>query len=472
MALEGRDNIEPMREALGAQEHAMSIVCGTDFSQTAAHAAIVAGCLAARSGRALHLVHALDLSPEEVQARPEHPLVLWAEGCLAREADGLRRLGANVHVHAVPGHADKVIQAVARDSSASLIVVGAIGQPSNESRKLGSRADRTAEHSHLPVLTVRDSAAFLAWFKESRPLRVVMGVDASESAENAARWLDDLCRVGPVDLTLAHLYWPPEAFHRLGLEGIRSFVEPDAKLVETLEQQFSRRFDGLLHARLRTYHIEPYLGRLGDGLAGFAAEAKADLLVVGCRGLGVLDRLWEGSVARQALQAASMSVACVPAPAGSRALHVPRLRQVLVATDFSELGSGAIPLAYAAATPGATIHVLHVIKAPRPRLESYDVFQPGSGGEASEAVDAAAARLSQLIPSDASAKGITTQVHVLQAYEAWEAICQAAERLGVDLICLGTHGRTGLAKATLGSVAAHVLTHTRRPLLLARAPNP
>jgi nucleotide-binding universal stress UspA family protein len=48
------------------------------------------------------------------------------------------------------------------------------------------------------------------------------------------------------------------------------------------------------------------------------------------------------------------------------------------------------------------------------------------------------------------------------------AICQAAERLDVDIICLGTHGRTGLPRAALGSIAEAVLNHTRRPVLLAR----
>ncbi len=72
----------------------------------------------------------------------------------------------------------------------------------------------------------------------------------------------------------------------------------------------------------------------------------------------------------------------------------------------------------------------------------------------------------------ASRKGVSTRVHALAAEDAWEAICQIAERLSVDLICLGTHGRTGLAKVALGSVAARVLANSRRPVLLARGPNP
>jgi nucleotide-binding universal stress UspA family protein len=307
--------------------------------------------------------------------------------------------------------------------------------------------------------------------KEGRALRVVLGIDDSQSVDNAARWLDDLCRSGAVDLTLAHLYWPPEAFHRLGLEGIRSFVEPDPELVKTLERRFSQRLDGLLHAKIRTYRIEPHLGRVGDGLAGLAAEVHADLLVVGSRGRPALERFWDGSVARQALHAADMSVACVPASTAAAATVVPRLKTVLAATDFSEVGNGAIPLAYAAASPGASVHLLHVVDPGRPQLDAQGVFQPNLDETTLEAMNAAEKRLAQLVPTDASGKGVSTRVHALAAEDAWQAICQLAERLSVDVICLGTHGRTGLARAALGSVAARVLANSRRPLLLTRAPN-
>ncbi|HTV20541.1 MAG TPA: universal stress protein [Polyangiaceae bacterium] len=450
----------------------MSIVCGTDFSEMAAHAATAAACWAARAGKPVHLVHALDVWPEELRERPGHPLLLWAESRLEREAERLRALGAEVQVHALAGTPDVVLRDVAHEQSASALVVGAVGNRRNPSHQLGSRADRTARTMHLPVLAIRDSSAFVAWAKEGRPLKVVMGIDDSMSVDAAARWLDELCRSGPVELTLAHLYWPPEAMHRLGLEGLRSFVDADPELVKTLESQFSQRLDGLLHAKIRTYRIEPHLGRLGDGLAALAAEEHADLLVVGSRGRSLVERFWQGSVARQALHAAAISVACVPTPAASAATVIPRLKSVLVATDFSELGNGAVPLAFAAASPGATVHLLHVIQGERPRIDPYDIFHPVVSETTSEALKAAETRLLALVPSEASSKGITTRVHAVDASDAWEAICQAGERFSVDVVCLGTHGRTGIPKAALGSVAARVLAHSRRPLLLARGPNP
>jgi nucleotide-binding universal stress UspA family protein len=164
-------------------------------------------------------------------------------------------------------------------------------------------------------------------------------------------------------------------------------------------------------------------------------------------------------------------VACVPTPAARvRELKTPRLGTVLCATDFSELGNAALPLAYAAASNGGTVHLVHVVKRSRDTLDAYDVFEPQSSEGLAEAAKAAEAKLTALVPTDGSGKSVSTRVHVLEAKRPALAICQAAERLGADLICVGTHGRTGLAKAALGSVAAGILAHTRRPVLIARSP--
>jgi nucleotide-binding universal stress UspA family protein len=48
---------------------------------------------------------------------------------------------------------------------------------------------------------------------------------------------------------------------------------------------------------------------------------------------------------------------------------------------------------------------------------------------------------------------------VVEVGDAAPAICQVAERLGVDVIVVGSHGRTGLARIFLGSVSEHVVRH-------------
>jgi nucleotide-binding universal stress UspA family protein len=66
------------------------------------------------------------------------------------------------------------------------------------------------------------------------------------------------------------------------------------------------------------------------------------------------------------------------------------------------------------------------------------------------------------------AKGIAAQALVEQG-PVVRVILEVAEREGADLIAMASHGRTGLARAFYGSVAAGVLNQADRPLLLVRA---
>ena len=77
-------------------------------------------------------------------------------------------------------------------------------------------------------------------------------------------------------------------------------------------------------------------------------------------------------------------------------------------------------------------------------------------------------KLRALVPAEAEKLGITTHVSVIDGGKAAETIMQAAERLNVDAISLGSHGRGGLARALLGSVAEEVVRRSTRPVLVVR----
>jgi nucleotide-binding universal stress UspA family protein len=51
-----------------------------------------------------------------------------------------------------------------------------------------------------------------------------------------------------------------------------------------------------------------------------------------------------------------------------------------------------------------------------------------------------------------------------------DTICRVADRLGVDAIVVGSHGRTGLRRLFLGSVSEHVVRHAPCPVLVVRSP--
>jgi nucleotide-binding universal stress UspA family protein len=78
--------------------------------------------------------------------------------------------------------------------------------------------------------------------------------------------------------------------------------------------------------------------------------------------------------------------------------------------------------------------------------------------------------LRALVPKEAETLGITTHISVIDGGKAAETIVQAAERLNVDAISLASHGRGGLTRALLGSVAEQVVRQSSRPVLVVRGP--
>ena len=143
------------------------------------------------------------------------------------------------------------------------------------------------------------------------------------------------------------------------------------------------------------------------------------------------------------------------------------LRDVLVPVDFESTSVHA--LAYArdlARTFGATLHVLHVLE---------DAFALAAGTEGSlsafprlerEAEDDARRRLQDLLTDEDRKAGAMTAVR-LGTSPASSIVAYATE-IQADVIVMGTHGRSGTAIGTIGSVAEQVVRSASCPVLTLR----
>ena len=449
----------------------MSIVCGIDFSEASARAAEVAAELAARLKLPLHLVHALAEWHGEDRSDGTTSLVMAAHRALAAQATKLGVKGIEVHLQVELDSPGQSLIRVAEKVAATFLLFGATGRGWASGRPVGSTADLLAQQSHIPALAVRDGAPFQAWLRGHRPLRVLVGLDFSVVSDGAWRWAKDLVRVGPVEFIGAYVYWPPHEFHRLGIGGVRSCVDPDPHVEAILGRELESRF--LAEPGVTTrFRMQPSLGRPADHLLSIATEERADLIVVGSHQRSAVTRLWEGSVSRGVLHYATTSVACVPLLTVARVAATPAVRTALAATDFSAVGNAAIAHAYGQVGRGGKVYLVNVIEpaGERSALEPQDIFQVS---EASEQTKMAVTEQLRLLVAPRHGSGSEdqgTQIVVLQAADAADAIAQAADRLAVDVICLGTHGRSGVVKAALGSVAQAVIGKTQRPVLLVKAP--
>jgi nucleotide-binding universal stress UspA family protein len=430
----------------------MTIVCGIDFSERAAQAARAAAAGARRLDVPLVLVHVIDELGAELAMRGVYDPVFDPQRAkLQSQADELRAdTGIEVEPILLLGTVYQQLVEVARSAHARLLVVSALGAGNLHRKLLGSVAERVAQSSPVPVLAVRDASSLQAWARGDKPLHVMVGVELAPTSKAALRWAAELRASGGCELTIAQIAWPPEAHGRLGIPAPMPLDHLVPQVQETLERDL-RSWAGALPGEGETrFVVSPGWGRVDTHLADLAAEAKADLLVVGTHRRAGLARLWLGSVSRGVLHNASTNVVCVPrGEASEEEQIIPTFRAVLVPTDFSPLANRAIPVAYGLVAPGGVVHLLHVV-----------THEPG------EAPSDPQERLRALIPRGAAARGVATEIEITTEKSAWKAIWHAAGRLGVDVICMASHGRSGASAVLLGSQAREVVQHARQPVLL------
>jgi nucleotide-binding universal stress UspA family protein len=138
------------------------------------------------------------------------------------------------------------------------------------------------------------------------------------------------------------------------------------------------------------------------------------------------------------------------------------LKTVLHPTDFSPLSEYAFHLACALARDyGAHLVLLHVKPPEVIAGEMYPL--PADPAETWEVLQG---QLEQLRPDDPA----IPVSYVLKEGEPVTEILQTAEATHCDLIVMGTHGRTGVGRLLMGSVAESVLRRAPCPVLTAKAP--
>jgi universal stress protein A len=136
---------------------------------------------------------------------------------------------------------------------------------------------------------------------------------------------------------------------------------------------------------------------------------------------------------------------------------------ILLGTDFSEAADVAVTkAAELARTLGGKLTVLNVhgpaLGARAPMAEDKILLSADLGAESRESLK----MLKSAKLADIDSVTLATAEHVSAA----RAICDYADEHGVDVIVIGTHGRTGLLHVLMGSVAEKVVRHANCPILV------
>lgn len=287
-------------------------------------------------------------------------------------------------------------------------------------------------------------------------MRILVATDLSEAATEAvqqahayAQWTNGrlgVCHVVP-QLAAASVLFPQE--HG---PGALSVLELRERLTQIVGDNIAR-LTGRGPAEFDVFIEE------GSTYAEIVRRAEAwesDVIVVGSRGATGLARLLLGSVADKVVRYAPCPVLVArPSPATGC---------VLAATDLSDPSLPALAAgAREARLRGASLKVLHVVEiSDVGSMFGMPIAVPQPGGF----VEAQAALRKQL--EDAMAKVGATGEIILGDGPPATAIVRASEEHAAGLVVVGTHGRTGLPRMLIGSVAETVVKSAPCSVLVVR----
>jgi nucleotide-binding universal stress UspA family protein len=434
----------------------MTIICGTDFSAASEAACSVAALLARKRDETLIIVHAMN----DVRIPPGSVPTTLLEDLRASAERGMQELAKRIEIPSGRlttriqfGTADETILSAAEDVDARLVVLGSVGQRGG-TWMLGSTAERVVSRSLVPVFLVRGDFPAAEWIARKRPLRVAVAADFAASTESAVEWASHLPEHGPCEFVLAHVSWPPEEHERLAIEAPMHLDRTHPLVADVIQRDLASLASRLPGAGETEVIVESNMGRSADAIAQLAKREHADVLVVGRRSEG--RHWWDESVSRGVVRRAPMSVVCVPEVTGEARLPEPRFRRILAATDFSPLGNAAIACALRLADADGEILLVHALDD----AEGPDDERSRRLGRLE--------RLEQLAGARPEKRSVRCEI--LSGEDPARLIGAAAERFGADMICVGSRGRSGLARALLGSVSQSLLLSSRRPVLVVQWP--
>ena len=281
-----------------------SVVVGVDGSPSSDLALRWAVNEARRTGRPLHLVHALENEPvltdKQKLGTKESPASRDPVLTEAMDIVATMRTEVETTPHSVSGFAPTTL--IAASKIAETVVVGSHGHSAIPTALIGSVSDHVAIHASCPVVVVRENG-----MQGRGSGHVVVGVDGSEASQPATGYAFAYAASTGSSLTAVHTWWWEPVEIVSGGEpwtgDWTAIANQEETLVSGLLAGWSQKYPGVL--------VHPHVVR-GDPVVELLEQSKgASLLAVGSRGRGGFIGLLLGSVSRRILKRATCPVAVV-----------------------------------------------------------------------------------------------------------------------------------------------------------------
>ncbi len=302
---------------------------------------------------------------------------------------------------------------------------------------------------------------------------IMVPLDGSRFAEHALPTAIGIARPAGANLGLVRV-------HESRTSARESEIAMDRfdKIIQEREQNYLNETAESASTELTTPVAARLLsGTVVDSLSEYAAQSSCDLVVMTTHGRGPLSRFWLGSVADKLIRRLPIPVLLVRPEDRDVDLSRERgFRRILIPLDGSSFSERILETAIALGTlVQAEYTLLRVVTPITPlgeerhgslaaelglgpsMLDQVHAIPENERRDAQEYLEQVAVRM--------RAQGHSVQVEVISHWNHATAILERISD-GVDLVALATHGRGGLARLMLGSVADKIIRSASVPVLI------
>ena len=298
-------------------------------------------------------------------------------------------------------------------------------------------------------------------------MKMLIAVDGSEFAEWSVQMLEAVAGRPPGTVTLLHVV--DSASLKSSARKHASVSKQAIAAMTKAGDQILRRFEGLAKIALKQAATKPRTtidtilahGRVADTITKVAKQKKADLLVLGSRGLRDAEHYLLGSVSRKVSALAPCPVLVVKRP-------LTTLSHVLFAADTSKHSQGACSFLCKQFLPdSAQIAILSVVEPAVTELASQYLSRD-QVAQISAPKRQAAEQMVDKLRARFLAEGYAVTPEVQLDHVTDAILRQAGSKNTVDLLVAGSRGLTGSERLQLGSVSETLLKYAPCSVLIVR----
>jgi nucleotide-binding universal stress UspA family protein len=307
---------------------------------------------------------------------------------------------------------------------------------------------------------------------------VLVPLDGSPFGEQALPLAVSIARRAKATLQLVHVATPLDVAYA----GAMIVPDPDLDYILESRQRYylertAQRVQGFADLPVGTVLLR---GETASSIRQHVVKEKVDLIVMTTHGRGSLARFWLGSVADEMVRQMPTPILLVRPREGEPAWgQEPALKHILLPLDGTPLAERILEPAIALGSLMAADYTL--LRAIKPVLPTGWPPEADSLGEGVAKLLARIEATHEMLGREARgyleevagrlrSRQLRVQSRVLVEEQVGRAIVEAAAPGEVDLIALATHGRRGLSRLVLGSVADKVIRGAAVPVLVQRPP--